>query len=128
METTRQLLRMIAALALCLAVGMLAACSGGPPSDPVAPGVTSGLLGGMEVVGYLAAPDTEGGPWTVFDSSPSTSSVVQPKALATLKPGSVDQAGIAALDGRYIWAAGRGSSGAIPEIQVDGIQPAEVKR
>lgn len=128
MRITSMLRPMTAMLCVCLAAGMVAGCAGGPPTSPVDPGLKKGSLGGMEVIGYLVGPDTEGGPLTVYDIPPSTSSVVQPNALATLKPGSVDEAGIAVLEGRYIWAAGRGSSGAVPEIRVDGIQPVEAKQ
>jgi len=118
----------IAVLTVSLAAGLLAGCTGEPPSGPVDPGVEKGSLGGVEVVGYLIGLDSESGDaWTVYAEMPGSSSSVQPKALATLIPGSVDQGGIAALEGRFIWAAGRGSSGSVPEIRVDGIEIAEEK-
>jgi hypothetical protein len=82
----------------------------------------------MEVVGYLERSDAQDGTWNVFDVKPGPSSSIQPKVLAVLRPGSVEENGIAALDGRYIWASGRawsGGSGAVPEIQVDGIETAQ---
>jgi hypothetical protein len=82
----------------------------------------------MEVVGYLGRSDTGDGAWTVSDIKPGPSSSVQPKILAILLPGSVDESGIAALHGRYIWASGRawsGGSSTVPEIQVDGIEVAQ---
>ena len=117
----------MAILAILLAVGgtTLAGCEAGPPTGPVKAGYKAGSLGSAEVVGYLSRSDLEGGFWVVY-SSPTTSSVVPPKVLAVLLPGSVDEGGIAALDGRYVWAAGRVSGGAStrmagPEILVDGI-------
>ena len=117
----------MAILAILLAVGgtTLAGCEAGPPTGPVKAGYKAGSLGSAEVVGYLSRSDLEGGFWVVY-SSPTTSSVVPPQVLAVLLPGSVDEGGIAALDGRYVWAAGRVSGGAStrmagPEILVDGI-------
>jgi len=117
----------VAALAILLAVGgtTLVGCDAGPPTGPVKAGYKAGSLGSAEVVGYLSRSDLEGGFWVVY-SSPTTSSVVPPQVLAVLLPGSVDEGGIAALDGRYVWAAGRVSGGAStrmagPEILVDGI-------
>jgi len=117
----------LAALALLFAAGAMnmAGCAAGPPTGPVKAGYKAGSLGSAEVVGYLSRSDLEGGFWAVY-SSPTTSSVVPPKILAVLLPGSVDEGGIAALDGRYVWAAGRVSEGvsirmAGPEILVDGI-------
>jgi len=117
----------MAILAILLAVGgtTLAGCEAGPPTGPVKAGYKAGSLGSAEVVGYLSRSDLEGGFWVVY-SSPTTSSVVPPKVLAVLLPGSVDEGGIAALDGRYVWAAGRVSASAStrmagPEILVDGI-------
>jgi hypothetical protein len=117
----------VAALAILLAVGgtTLVGCDAGPPTGPVKAGYKAGSLGSAEVVGYLSRSDLEGGFWVVY-SSPTTSSVAPPQVLAVLLPGSVDEGGIAALDGRYVWAAGRVSGGAStrmagPEILVDGI-------
>ncbi len=100
---------------------MVAGCTGEPPKGPVAPGVKSAALNGMEVVGYLAKVD---GAWTVFESDPGESD--EAEGLATLIPGSVDKGGIKALEGRYIWAAGRSSDEAAdtPQIKVDGIEVA----
>jgi len=119
-----------ASMILFALVGLtVPSCDAGPPSAPVKPGYTTGSLGSAEVVGYLSRSDLEGGFWAVYDAPPSASSVVQPKILAVLLPGSVDEPGIAALNGRYVWAAGRVSGGvstrmAGPEILVDGIDVA----
>ncbi|HEY5433510.1 MAG TPA: hypothetical protein VIL06_08930 [Coriobacteriia bacterium] len=117
----------VAALAILLAVGgtTLVGCDAGPPTGPVKAGYKAGSLGSAEVVGYLSRSDLEGGSWVVY-SLPTTSSVAPPNVLAVLLPGSVDEGGIAALDGRYVWAAGRVSGGAStrmagPEILVDSI-------
>jgi len=117
----------VAALVILLAVGgtILVGCDAGPPTGPVKAGYKTGSLGSAEVVGYLSRSDLEGGFWVVY-SLPTTSSVAPPNVLAVLLPGSVDESGIAALDGRYVWAAGRVSGGAStrmagPEILVDGI-------
>ena len=117
----------VAALAILLAVGgtTLVGCDAGPPTGPVKAGYKAGSLGSAEVVGYLSRSDLEGGFWVVH-SLPTTSSVAPPNVLAILLPSSVDEGGIAALDGRYVWAAGRVSAGAStrmagPEILVDGI-------
>ena len=117
----------VAALAILLAVGgtTLVGCDAGPPTGPVKAGYKTGSLGSAEVVGYLSRSDLEGGSWVVY-SLPTTSSVAPPNVLAVLLPGSVDEGGIAALDGRYVWAAGRVSGGAStrmagPEILVDSI-------
>jgi len=117
----------VAALVILLAVGgtILVGCNAGPPTGPVKAGYKTGSLGSAEVVGYLSRSDLEGGFWVVY-SLPTTSSVAPPNVLAVLLPGSVDESGIAALDGRYVWAAGRVSGGAStrmagPEILVDGI-------
>lgn len=113
---------MIAAV-LALSIVSVSGCTGGPPKGPVQPGVDEGFLGGMEVVGYLAE---SSGDWTVFDADPKASAGLEPEALATLVPGSVDEGGIEALDGRYVWAAGRSADGEpdTPEIKVDGIDTA----
>jgi len=110
-------------VALALSATVVAGCTGGPPKGPVSAGVESGALGGMEVVGYLARADST---WTVFDVDPTAADGTEPNALATLVSGSVDEGGIEALDGRYIWAAGRSSDGKsdTPEIKVDGIDVA----
>ena len=122
MRGTRTFPVIAAVSILCLAALSTAACTGGVPKEPVSPGVKAGKLSGMEVVGYLTHPDTQGGAWNVHDIKPNPSSAIQPRVLATLRAGSVDQAGIEALDGRYIWAAGRASGGTeVPEIRVDGI-------
>jgi hypothetical protein len=117
----------VATLAILLAVGgtTLVGCDAGPPTGPVKAGYKAGSLGSAEVVGYLSRSDLEGGFWAVY-GLPTTSSVAPPKVLAVLLPGSVDEGGIAALDGRYVWAAGRVSGGAStrmagPEILVDSI-------
>jgi hypothetical protein len=114
-----------------LAVGgaVLPGCAAGPPSGPVKAGYKTGSLGSAEVIGYLSRSDLEGGFWAVY-SLPATSSVAPPHVLAVLLPGSVDEAGIAALDGRYVWASGRVTGGAStrmagPEIMVDGIDAAQ---
>lgn len=111
------------AVVLATSVTVVAGCTGGPPKGPVPPGVESGSLGGMEVIGYLARVS---GAWTVFDADPTAADGAEPKALATLVPGSVDEGGIAALDGRYIWAAGPSSDSQsdTPKIKVDGIDVA----
>lgn len=121
---TNARVRLIAGVvALMLGITVVAGCTSGPPEGPVPPGVESGMLGGMEVVGYLA---NAAGAWTVFDTDPGGSNGSAAKALATLVPGSVDEGGIEALDGRYIWAAGRSSDGdsGTPQIKVDGIDVA----
>ncbi|MDZ4178079.1 MAG: hypothetical protein U1E29_02415 [Coriobacteriia bacterium] len=122
MKSTR-ILMVVGAVALTLAMSVVAGCTGEPPKGPVSPSVESGALGGMEVIGYLADAD---GAWTVFDADPKLSEASEPKALATLVAGSVDEGGIEALDGRYVWAAGRSSDGEAdtPEIKVDGIDVA----
>lgn len=100
---------------------MVAGCTGAPPKGPVSPGVEPAALNGMEVVGYLVKAD---GVWTVFESDPGES--IEAKVLATLVAGSVDEGGIKALEGRYIWAAGRSSDeeADMPQIKVDGIDVA----
>ena len=109
--------------ALILSTVSLAGCTGGPPTEPVPPGVDKGFFGRMEVVGYLAE---SGGAWTVFVADPNASAGSEPEALVTLVPGSVDESAIESLDGRYIWAAGRSSSSQadIPQIKIDGIDTA----
>ena len=109
--------------ALILSIVSFAGCTGEPPTEPVPPGVEKGLFGRMEVVGYLAE---SGGAWTVFDADPNASAGSEPEALVTLVPGSVDGSAIESLDGRYIWASGRSSSGGadIPQIKIDGIDTA----
>jgi len=115
---------------LATLIGMVVAgCSTGPPTAPVKPGYTTGSAGSAEVVGYLSRSDLEGGFWAVYDIPPSPSSAQQPRILAVLVPGSVDESGIAALNGRYVRAAGRVSGGpsirmAGPEILVDAIDVA----
>lgn len=120
---TRKALSAVSVLVTLLIAATLTGCTGGPPEDAVGPGVDKGWLGGVEVVGYIERSSTEG-EWDVYDLKPGPDSSLQPKLLATLRPGSVDAGGIKALEGRYIWAAGRGS-GDVPEIKVDGIEPAE---
>src|SRR5450759_3006114 len=90
----------VAALAILLAVGgtTLVGCDAGPPTGPVKAGYKAGSLGSAEVVGYLSRSDLEGGSWVVY-SLPTTSSVAPPNVLAVLLPGSVDEGGMAALDG-----------------------------
>jgi hypothetical protein len=113
-------------LAMLLAAVALYGCTSGPPKGPVAAGYKTGSLGGAEVVGYL---EREADTWAVFDIAPGPSSVYQPQVLATLKPGSVDEGGIEALLGRYVWAAGRVARRTgpdkTPEISVDGIDVAQ---
>ena len=113
--------------ALILSTVSLAGCTGGPPTEPVPPGVDKGLFGRMEVVGYLAE---SGGAWTVFVADPNASAGSEPEALATLVPGSVDGSAIESLDGRYVWAAGRSSNSQadIPQIKIDGIDTAVESR
>jgi hypothetical protein len=111
------------ALGLAMVLGVTG-CAAGPPKGPVQPGFKKLGTGGAEVVGYLGRADLEGGFWTV-QRAPMTSSA-QPVVLAVLLPGSVDEQGIAALEGRYVWASGRLATGgsirmAGPEIRVDGI-------
>jgi len=110
-------------VAAVLIAGFALGCTGEPPTGPVSPGVTVGSLGGIEVVGYLA---DDGGVWTVLDADPTAADTTDPAALAVLVAGSVDEAGIAALEGRYIWAAGTSSdtSAEVPQIKVDGIDTA----
>lgn len=120
----RKSLSASAVLVTLLVAATIAGCTGGPPKEAVGPGVDKGWLGGIEVVGYLEGSASAGEEWAVYDVKPSADSAVQPRILATLRPGSVDAGGIEALEGRYVWAAGRGS-GDVPEIKVDGIEPAE---
>ena len=114
---------MVIVAALILSIVSFAGCTGGPPTEPVPPGVDKGFFGRMEVVGYLAE---SGGAWTVFDADPNASAGSETEALATLVPGSVDGSAIEPLDGRYIWAAGRSSNSQadIPQIKIDGIDTA----
>lgn len=123
MMTRLKIRTMMVVAPLTLGIVSFTGCTGGPPKGSVSPGVDEGFLGGMEVVGYLAESD---GAWTVFDAEPSASAGSEPEALVTLVPGSVDEGGIEALDGRYIWAAGRSpnSEADTPEIKVDGIDTA----
>lgn len=115
----------VAAFGLAVVLGV-AGCAAGPPKGAVPAGFKKVGAGGAEVVGYLGRSDLEGGFWAVYGSSVESSSGGAPAVLAVLLPGSVDEAGIAALDGRYVWAAGRLVTGASirmagPEIKVDGI-------
>ena len=123
MMTKVRLLTVVGALTLALSVALVTGCTGGPPKGPVSPGIESGAFGGMEVVGYLARADTG---WIVLDARPAAADGAEPQALATLVPGSVDEGGIEALDGRYIWAAGTSPDGDAdtPEIKVNGIDTA----
>lgn len=118
-----RILLVVGVVVFMLSLTVVAGCTGEPPKGPVSPGVESGALGGMEVIGYLADAD---GVWTVFAADPTSSEASGPEALATLVAGSVDEGGIAALDGRYVWAAGRSSDDEAdtPEIKVDGIDVA----
>lgn len=120
---TRRSLRVRSALAILFIATTVAGCTGGPPTKAVSSGVDKGWLGGVEVVGYVE-PSSKDNEWSVYDIAPGPDSSRQPRLLATLLPGSVDAGGIKALEGRYIWAAGRGS-GDVPEIKVDGIEPAQ---
>jgi hypothetical protein len=115
----------VAALGLAVVLGV-AGCAAGPPKRSASPGFKKVGAGGAEVVGYLGRSDLEGGFWAVYGSAVGSSSAEAPAVLAVLLPGSVDEAGIAALKGRYVWAAGRLATGASirmagPEIKVDGI-------
>jgi hypothetical protein len=108
---------------------LLVACASGPPSGPVEPRYKTFPGGAAEVIGYLDRSELEGGFWAVYDVPPNASNAVEPSILAVLLPGSVDEQGIAALKGRYVWASGRVSTGASirmagPEILVDGIDVA----
>jgi hypothetical protein len=130
MGRTDRLTTVTALVILLTLLGMaLAGCDAGPPSGPVKAGYSTGSFGSAEVVGYLSRSDLEGGFWAVYDIPGSPSSVQQPRILAVLLAGSVDEGGIAALEGRYVWATGRVSGGAStrmagPEILVDGIDVA----
>lgn len=117
----RRILSASSILVALFIVTAVAGCTGSPPTEAVSPGVDKGWLGGVEVVGYVE--NSSEGVWSVYDIAPGPDSSKQPTLLATLRPGSVDAGGIKALEGRYIWAAGRGS-GDVPEIKVDGIEPA----
>lgn len=120
--------------ALVLASGAAGCMSEGPSASfgtPPKPGYVAGP-GGAEAVGYVVREDIEGGFWALVDIEPSVSSTVQPKIIAVLLPGSVDEVGISALKGRFVWAAGRASGGASvrmsgPELLVDAIDPVETK-
>jgi len=95
-------------------------------STPIAPGYTPASDGTAQVVGYLQRSDLEGGFWAVYGSPETSSGTGTPTVLAVLLPGSVDEAGIAALEGTYVRASGRISTGASsrmagPEVLVDGI-------
>lgn len=101
-------------------------CAAGPPASPVKPAYTPGSAGSASAVGYLSHSGLEGGFWAVYDAPLSPSSAVQPRILAVLLSGSVDEPAVAALNGRYIRASGRIAAGASirmagPEILVDGI-------
>lgn len=124
-----------AALAALVLVLGVAGCMSESPSasfgTPPRPGYFAGP-GGAEAVGYVVREDIEGGFWALVDIDPGVSSTVQPKIIAVLLPGSVDEVGISALKGRFVWAAGRASGGASvrmsgPELLVDGIAPIETK-
>lgn len=125
MRRTRRFCVMAAVCALCMNAVVLAGCGAGPPAGKVSPGLKSVAGGGAEVVGYLGHSDAEGGAWAVFASKPGTSTAGRPSILAMLRPGSVDEGGMKAIDGRYVWAAGRTSGDAgphsVPVILVDGI-------
>jgi len=95
---------------------------------PPKPGYKTGSFGSAEAVGYLVREGFEGGFWAVTDVPPGTSSGVQPKILAVLLPGSHDLAGIAVLEGKLVWVAGRvpgdvSTRMAGPEIAVDALDP-----
>ncbi len=115
-------LLVVVVVTLALSSATVSGCTGGPPKGPVSPGVDAAALGGAEVVGYLISAD---GAWAVLDADPSASGS-EPKVIAILVPGSVDEGGIAALSGRYIWAAGPSSDGNNDAltIKVDGIDTA----
>jgi len=121
--TSIRLRVIVGMMLLTLCIGAIAGCTGEPPKGPVPPGVRAGTLGGMEVIGYLAS---DNGQWKVLDADPEATGGSEPKPLATLVPGSVDEGGIEALDGRYVWAAGTSSDneGDAPVIKVDGIDTA----
>ena len=130
MGRRRRSVTVTTSVVLLTLVGLtIAGCSAGPPTAPGGPAYTTGAAGSAQVVGYLSRSDLEGGFWAVYDRPLSASSVVQPKVLAVLLPGSVDEGGIAALNGKYVWVSGRASGGvstrmAGPEILVDGIDVA----
>lgn len=82
--------------------------------------------GSVEATGYVGRSDLEGGFWALYDRPLGPSSAIQPKVLAVLLPGSVDEGGIAALDGSFVRVGGRVSGGASvrmagPEVFVDSI-------
>lgn len=116
---------LIASLSLCLAAVLAAGCDAGVPTGRVAPGLTRGAGGSAEVVGYLGRSDAEGGAWVVYATDPSKSSTSTPAILAVLRPGSGDMAYTSEIDGKYVWAAGRLSSGVgqgnVPSILVDAM-------
>ena len=127
MGRRRRSVTVTTSVVLLTLVGLtIAGCSAGPPTAPVGPAYTTGAAGSAQVVGYLSRSDLEGGFWAVYDALLSASGAVQPKVLAVLLPGTVNESGIAALNGRYVWASGRGSGDASirmagPEILVDAI-------
>jgi hypothetical protein len=120
---------LVAAVACLFAV---AGCTSGPaPVPPVSTPTGVGSYsaradGSVEATGYVVREDLEGGFWALQDIAPTPSSVVQPKILAVLLPGSVDEKGIAALVGSYVRVGGRLAGDvsvrmAGPEVLVDAI-------
>jgi len=129
MRRTQRFMAAAALIPLAMLGAALLGCSGGRPPAAIMPGYTEGTTGSAQVVGYLSRSDLEGGFWAVYDYPPAASSAHQPRILAVLLPGSVNEAGVVALNGRYVRASGRVSSGASirmagPEILVDAIDAA----
>jgi hypothetical protein len=114
---------------------VLAAIAGCAPPQPISVlpstgtdigSYTAHADGSVEATGYVGHSDLEGGFWALYDRPLGPSSVTQPKILAVLLAGTVDQGAISALDGAYVMLFGRLSTGvsirqAGPEVFVDGI-------
>jgi hypothetical protein len=122
------------AVALTL-TAMAVACARSPQApSSVAPrtmgaGISDLGDGRVEAAGYVIREGIEGGFWTLSDRPMSTSSVVQPKIIAVLLPGSVSEAGIAARENSFVVVSGQLQTGpsirmAGPEVIVDTIAPA----
>jgi hypothetical protein len=116
---------LIASLSVWLAAAFAAGCGAGVPTERIRSGLRQGAGDSVEVVGYLGRSDAEGGAWVVYATDPGKSSTSMPAILAVLRPGSNDMAYTSEIDGRYVWAAGRLSSGVgqgnVPSILVDAV-------
>jgi hypothetical protein len=135
----------LTAAALLVTTLALSACASTtvPPTSapaPLPPGASGKVgampvaavtdLGGGRVVanGWVAyEPELEGGFWAVMDMAPSTSSVVQPKIVAILLPGTVTVEQLKNVEGTFVGAEGVLQEGASirmagPEVVVDALR------